>query len=119
MAAQAQGIFAESQVCAALEREGWVVLMRRARTPCGEIDIVAELPARTLIAFVEVKTRPSLADAAAAVSRAQRTRLLGAAGILLARNPDWSARSLRFDLVLVDGAGRMRRIADAFRVGDA
>ena len=118
MAAQAHGLGAESRVCAALEREGWTVLLRRARTPCGEIDIVAELKSASLIAFVEVKARPSFTEAACALSAAQRTRLLGAAQILLGCHPQWAAHSLRFDLVLLDGAGRMRRIADAFRIGD-
>ena len=92
------------------------MLLRRARTRRGEIDIVAELPAAAMIAFVEVKARASFTDAAMALSAAQRARLLGAAEILLGRHPDWATRSLRFDLVLLDGAGRMRRIADAFRL---
>ena len=119
MAAQARGIDAEGRVCRVLEREGWTVLLRRARTPCGEIDIVAELRGRDLIAFIEVKARPSLGDAACALSGQQRRRLLGAAAILLDRHPQWARRSLRFDLILLDGTGRMRRIADAFRIGDA
>jgi putative endonuclease len=118
VAAQARGIGAESRVCHALEQEGWVVLLRRARTACGEIDIVAELPRAALIAFVEVKARASLCDAACALSRKQRNRLAGAAEILLGQNPHWSTRDLRFDLVLLDRAGRMRRIADAFRAED-
>ena len=48
----------------------------------------------------------------------QRERLLGAAAILLDRHPDWNRCSLRFDLVLLDGNGCMRRITDAFRIGD-
>ena len=55
MAAQARGVGAESRVCRVLEGQGWVVLLKRARTACGEIDIVAELPEAGLIAFIEVK----------------------------------------------------------------
>ncbi len=118
MAAQARGIGAESRVCRALEGQGWIVLLRRARTACGEVDIVAELPGAELIAFIEVKARTTFSEAACALSAAQRGRLLGAAEILLDRHPRWQRYSFRFDLVMLDGAGQMRRIADAFRIGD-
>lgn len=118
VAAQARGVGAESQVCRTLQGQGWTVLLRRARTACGEIDIVAELPEAGLIAFIEVKARASFGVAACALSAPQRRRLLGAAAILLSRHPHWAERTLRFDLILLDGAGSMRRIADAFRLGD-
>ncbi len=122
LVSQARGLFAEERVCHALEAEGWTVLLRRARTACGEIDIVAELPQAApglaLIAFIEVKSRPTFAAAAQALTARQRQRLLGAAEVLLQRYPQWSDSPLRFDLVLLDGTGRLRRIADAFRIGD-
>ncbi len=117
-ASQARGMGAESRVCRVLEAEGWTVLLRRARTACGEIDIVAELPKAGLIAFVEVKSRAVLNAAAHALTMRQRQRLLGAAEILLQRHPHWSGSSLRFDLILLDTKGGMRRVADAFRLGD-
>ncbi|WP_428390652.1 YraN family protein [Lichenicoccus sp.] len=116
--AQARGVGAESLVCQALARDGWTILLRRARTACGEIDIVASLPKAALIAFVEVKARAYLCDAACALSLAQRRRLIAAAGVLLAQHPEWAGCHLRFDLVLLDHAGQIRRIADAFRIGD-
>jgi putative endonuclease len=111
--AHAGGMAAEAAACAALTAEGWTILARRARTPAGEIDIVAERAG--LLAFIEVKRRAALADAAAAVSPRQRARLLAAAEILLAANPGWGAAGIRFDVMLVDAALRLRRIADAFR----
>ena len=115
-------MLAESRVCRVLEAEGWTVLLRRARTACGEIDIVAELPGTGsrpgLIAFVEVKSRAAFGDAAHALTARQRQRLIDAAEILLQRHPHWSGSSLRFDLFLLDGTGAMRRVADAFRIGD-
>ena len=59
--------------------------------------------------------RAARGPAAAALSPRQQHRLLDAAAILLATNPDWQRDSIRFDLILVDRAGTVRRIADAFR----
>ena len=115
-------MLAESRVCRVLEAEGWTVLLRRARTACGEIDIVAELPPGELraglIAFIEVKSRAVFRAAAHALTVRQRQRLIGAAEILLRDHPHWGGSDLRFDLFLLDGTGAMRRIADAFRLGD-
>ncbi len=111
--AHASGIDAESLACTALLDDGWRVLGRRLRTAAGEIDAVAEKAG--LLAFVEVKQRASLADAAYALGRQQRARLLAAAEILLAEHPHWGANGVRFDVILVDEAGRVRRVADAFR----
>jgi len=44
--------------------------------------------------------------------------LLAAAEIALAANPGWGRAGIRFDVLLVDRAGRVRRIADAFRMQD-
>lgn len=118
-AAWCRGMRAEDAACAALVRDGWTILLRRARTPAGEIDLVVERrePAgSSLLVFVEVKTRPLLSDAAASLSRRQQTRLLAAAGILLGQHPEWDQDSIRFDLLLMDAAGSIRRIADAFRI---
>lgn len=112
--AHARGLFAEDAACAALVRDGWTVLARRLRTEAGEIDVVAEREG--LLAIVEVKARPRLADAAAALAPRQRARLLAAADIVLAANPGWGSSGVRFDVLLVDAAGRVRRIADAFRL---
>ena len=113
--AHARGVDAEAAVCAALERDGWQVLARRLRTGAGEMDVVAQRDG--LLAFVEVKARARLADAAVALSPRQQRRLLAAAEVILAEHPDWGAGGVRFDLLLVDAHGRIRRIADAFRDG--
>ncbi len=91
-------------------------MARRLRTGAGEIDLVAERDG--LLAFVEVKARPVLAGAAEALGVRQRARLLAAAETALADNPSWGARGVRFDVIVVDAKGRVRRIADAFRAGD-
>ena len=112
--AQIRGVAAEAAACAALAADGWTVLGRRLRTAAGEVDLVAERDG--LLALVEVKARPNLATAAAALGPAQRQRLLQAAAILLAEHPDWGPAGVRFDVLLVDAAGQVRRVADAFRL---
>ena len=85
----------------------------RAHGRAGEVDAVAERDG--LVAFVEVKRRPTLTGAAWALTPRQRARLTAAAEILLADHPDWGRSGARFDVLLVDAAGAVRRIADAFR----
>lgn len=113
-AAYALGVDAEANVCAILDADGWTILGRRLRTAAGEVDVVAEKDG--LLAVIEVKARPKLADAAFSLTLRQRVRLISAAEILLAENPGWGRAGVRFDLLLVDRAGTVRRIADAFRL---
>ena len=114
--AHALGIDAEAAACAALERDGWTLRARRLRTKAGEIDLIAEKGG--VLALVEVKARPTLSEAAGALSSRQRKRLIAAAEIVLAEHPDWGAAGVRFDVLLVDAGGSVRRIADAFRLED-
>jgi putative endonuclease len=88
-------------------------LARRLRTAAGEIDMVAERDGLT--ALIEVKARPTLAGAAFALQPRQQARLVAAAGIALAEHPDWGSAGIRFDVILVDRAGSVRRVTDAFR----
>ena len=110
----AAGLAAECLACEALIRDGWAIMGRRLRTAAGEIDAVVERDGLTV--FVEVKARCSLAAAAEALRPRQRGRLLGAAEILLAENPQWGHAGVRFDVMAVDRAGTVRRITDAFRL---
>ncbi len=104
---------AENAACAALEADGWTVLARRLRTPAGEVDVVAERD--RLLALVEVKARPELAAAAACLGPRQRARLLDAAAVIAAAHPEWGQAGMRFDVIVVDERGRVRRVIDAFR----
>jgi putative endonuclease len=110
----AAGLQAEESACRALVADGWNILGRRMRTKSGEIDAVAEKDG--LLAFVEVKARPTLAMAAEAIRPRQQVRLLAAAEILLAENPGWGSDGVRFDVILVDTNQRVRRVKDAIRL---
>jgi putative endonuclease len=115
-AAYASGLAAEDAACAALIADGWTIHARRLRTKAGEVDAVAEKAG--ILSIIEVKSRPSLAEAAIALTVRQQSRLVGACEIILAEHPNWGANGVRFDILVVNQAGHVRRIADAFRLGD-
>src|SRR5260370_18071376 len=77
VAAFRTGLSAESRAAACLMAKGYRILAKRFRTPYGEIDIVARR--RNLVAFVEVKARASLHEAAYAVTPRQQARIIGTA----------------------------------------
>ena len=95
VAAFRTGLSAESRAAAYLMAKGYRILAKRFRTPHGEIDLVAKR--RNLVAFVEVKARATLDEAAFAVTPRQQSRIINAAQVWLA------------------GASRICRIRAAFR----
>ena len=112
VAAFQTGISAESRAAACLIARGYRILARRFRTPHGEIDIVARR--RNLIAFVEVKARGSLDDAAFAVTPRQQQRIISAAQAWLAAHPEHAEFELRFDAVLIAPRRLPRHLLAAF-----
>ena len=111
------GGWAEGVAAARLILAGWIILGRRVTAGrgngMGEIDIVARR--RATVAFVEVKFRPSLAEAAAAIQPRQRGRIERAARHFLASHPDLADCDARFDAVLVAPWRWPRHLADAWR----
>ncbi len=108
------GLAAEQTACNALAAQGWSILGRRVRTKAGEIDALAEKDG--ILAIVEVKARPTLAAAAAALGTRQQGRLMAAAEIVMGEHPEWGVAGIRFDVMLVDRCNRVRRVTDAFRL---
>ncbi len=115
LVAEARGRAAEAAASAALSADGWTILATRARTPAGELDLVAERDG--LLAFIEVRARASLRDAAVSVTPLKQARIAAGAEAWLAANPGHGAAGMRFDVMLVAADGTLRRIADAFRPG--
>lgn len=115
VAAFRTGLSAESRASLYLVAKGYRILARRFRTPYGEIDIVAQR--RRLIAFVEVKARATLDDAAYAVTPQQRQRIVAAAQAWLMAHPEHAAFDLRFDAVLIAPKSLPRHLMAAFDAG--
>lgn len=114
--ADGAGREAEALVARLYQDDGWEVLGQRVRTKAGEIDLVVRQGGT--VALVEVKARATARAAAHSLGKRQRLRLVAAAELLLASNPDWAMGLVRFDVVVLGAEGRAYRIADAFRVGD-
>ena len=112
VAAFRTGISAESRAAALLIAKGYRILARRFRTPYGEIDLVARR--RNLVAFVEVKARASLDDAAYAVTPRQQQRIVNAAQAWLMAHPEHAEFDLRFDVVLIAPKSLPRHLLAAF-----
>jgi putative endonuclease len=93
------GLWAESLAAFALMLKGYRILMRRFKTPLGEIDLVAAR-GRT-ICFVEVKRRGSEREGAEAIHPKNRARVAAAAALYLQKHPCYSDRETRFDAVIV------------------
>jgi len=112
VAAFQTGLSAESRAAAWLIAKGYRILARRFRTPHGEIDIVARR--RNLIAFVEVKARASLDEAAYAVTARQQQRIVNAAQGWLMAHPEHADFELRFDAMLIAPRHLPRHLLAAF-----
>ena len=89
------------------------MIARRLRTRAGEIDIVAKRGG--LIVFIEVKARPDLATAMAAIGPGQRRRLARAAEAFLASHATDVDYGVRFDVMLIRPWRRPVHVVDAWR----
>ena len=112
VAAFRTGLSAEARGAALLMAKGYRILAKRFRTPHGEIDIIARK--RSLVAFVEVKARASLDEAAYAVTPRQQRRIIDAAQAWLMAHPDHAEFELRFDAILVAPRSLPRHLVAAF-----
>ncbi len=112
VAAFRTGLSAESRAAAFLMAKGYRILARRFRTPYGEIDIVARR--RSLVAFIEVKARASLDEAAYAVTPRQQARIIAAAQAWLMAHPEHAEFELRFDAMLIAPRRLPRHLLAAF-----
>lgn len=110
------GRAAEALAALWLVLKGYRVIGFRVRTPMGEIDLVAVRRGR--LVAVEVKKRPTLAEAREALSHAQRERLLRAAAWLASRRRGVSDPSPRLDLIAFAPGRAPRHLRDLAAFSD-
>ena len=111
--ARRRGRRAEALTALFLACKGYRIVKRSFRTQLGEIDIVAER-GKTL-AMVEVKYRPLKADAAWAITPAQRQRIELATRSFIAAHPRFAGHHIRFDAVLMAPWRWPTHLTDAWR----
>ncbi|ALR22118.1 putative endonuclease [Sphingobium wenxiniae] len=113
-AAEKRGRQAERIAAWWLRLKGWQILARRARTPAGEVDLVARRGG--MIAFVEVKARATAADLDLAIDERRLSRVAAAAEILfhdLAKPGD----DMRIDVMLLAPGRPPRHLANVWHGG--
>ena len=108
------GLRAESIAVFLLRLKGYSIVARRYAVSGGEIDLIARRGGS--IAFVEVKARADLDDAASAISATKRRRIARAARVWLARNPWAAGLTLRGDAVFVSLRRLPRHAPSAYRL---
>lgn len=112
---------AASERCAAdyLEMRGLLVVARNLRCMGGELDLVCFDGEVLAIVEVRQRTRADFGGALASVDRRKQRKIIRTARFFLKRRPDWRGRSIRFDVVGVEGlpgdAHHIVWIKDAFR----
>ena len=111
--AEQRGRLAEWFAAGFLMLKGYRIMGLRARTPLGEIDLIA-LRVNTLC-FIEVKLRSSLRNALEAPTPAQCERIARAAEFWCASRPWALKRNWRYDFFALSTRGEFRHVRDAFR----
>jgi len=117
-AAQRRGKAAERVAALWLRLKGYGILAQGLKSGrgsgAGEVDLVARRG--DLVAFVEVKNRPTMDQALDSLSPFQRQRIERGAAAFLARRPELAGCGVRFDMVLVAPWRLPRHIPDAWRI---
>jgi len=107
------GKAAELQVAGVYTDHGHRLLARRWRGPGGEIDLVMERDGE--VVFIEVKSSKTFATAVQSLTQRQIRRLLASAEAALGFFGKGSLTPMRFDVALVDRAGRVEVIQNALQ----
>jgi putative endonuclease len=106
------GLAAEAAVEQFYTRSGRMVCARRWRGAAGEIDLIARDGAEVI--FIEVKQSTTHADAAEHLTARQMARICASASDFLSGEPAGQMTAARFDVALVDAAGRIEILENAF-----
>ncbi|MBI1340650.1 YraN family protein [bacterium] len=93
--------------------KGYRILASRARTPVGELDLVARRG--RLLVFAEVKARPTLEAALSGVTPTSRRRIEQAALLWASRRTDLAGCDWRFDVIAVIPGRPPHHLRDAWR----
>lgn len=110
----------ESLALKHLKANGLKLIEKNFQCRLGEIDLI--LRDKDCLIFAEVRYRSSnrFASAAHSVDDRKQAKIAQTAAMYLARRPELSNCTVRFDVVAIDdvdsGPGRLQWMRDAFRV---
>jgi putative endonuclease len=110
--AERGGRRAESIAAWWLRLKGWSILARRARTPLGEVDLIARRG--RILAFIEVKARATREQADLSLDD-YRLRRVAAAAEALARRYARPGDDLRIDAMFIIPRRFPRHLTDVWR----
>lgn len=110
--ANLSGAMAEEAVMRRLTAAGLRILARRWRGAAGEIDLVCQ--DGNCLVFVEVKQGRTMPDAGLRLGRRQMDRICAAACEYCMKHSAGAMAEMRFDVALVDAAGRVELLTNAF-----
>jgi putative endonuclease len=108
-----RGVIAEVLAAALLMLKGYRILARRHRTRLGEIDLIAVRGHR--LAFVEVKRRPTIGEAAQSIGERQTQRIAAAAEQWIWQHPAYRAHEIGLDAIVVAPGQWPRHLANALQ----
>ncbi len=110
------GRVAEALAALALAAKGYRVVRFGYRVGPGQVDLIVRRG--RVLAFVEVKARGDLEEAAESISSRQRERIMRAALVFLDRNRGFDGLDMRFDAVLIRPWAWPIHVPDAWRDGE-
>lgn len=111
--AYGRGLWAESLAALYLMARGCRILVRRYKTPVGEIDLIAR-KGDTLL-MVEVKARDDLESGVEAVDLKTQKRIENAARFFVSKNRCYQDFTIRFDVVAVARPFRLLHLDNAWQ----
>jgi putative endonuclease len=110
--AERRGQLAEHVALWFLRFKGYRLLVRRYKSPAGEVDLIMRRGATTI--FVEVKARSTVDEAVISVTKHQSRRISGAAAFYTSRDQIAAQGFCRFDIVAVPSYLWPSHIKNAF-----
>lgn len=108
-----RGFVAEVLAAGLLMLKGYRILARRHRTRLGEIDLIAVRGRR--LAFVEVKRRPTIGEAARSIGERQTQRIAATAEQWVWQHPAYHAHEIGLDAIVVAPGQWPRHLANALQ----
>lgn len=110
------GADAEDQALSFLLQSGLSLITRNYACRQGEIDLIMQEQQDIALIEVRLRSHGDFGTAIESVDHRKRQRLVAAARHWLMHHPQYASRPLRFDVIGIDGSGRLDWIRDAFYV---